>query len=74
MMYKVKILWDQDAAVWIATSDDVPGLVLESGSFDALVERIKLAIPELVTLNGNAVKNYKVQYTTERIDMVPAYG
>ena len=74
MMYKVKILWDQDAAVWIATSDDVPGLVLESGSFDALVERIKLAIPELVTLNGNAVKNYKVQYTTERIDMVPVYG
>ena len=33
--------WDSEAAVWIATSDDVPGLVLESGSFDALVERVR---------------------------------
>lgn len=34
--------------IWIATSDDVPGLVLESGSFDALVERVHFAIPELL--------------------------
>ena len=35
MSYRIKMLWDNDAAVWIATSRDVPGLVLESGSFDA---------------------------------------
>jgi len=44
--------WDDEAEVWIATSDEVPGLVLESGSFDALVERLRFAVPELLELNG----------------------
>ena len=52
MRCKIRFQWDEEAAVWIATSDDVPGLVLESGSFDALVERVKLAVPELLKLNG----------------------
>ena len=51
MSYRVK-MWDAEADVWVATSEDVPGLVLESGSFDALLERIKYAIPELIELNG----------------------
>jgi hypothetical protein len=44
--YKVDFLWDDDAAVWVATSDDIPGLVLESGSLDALMERVRNAVPE----------------------------
>ena len=48
----IKFHWDSEAAVWTATSDDVPGLVLESGSFDVLVERVKAAVPELIHLNG----------------------
>lgn len=39
MTYSVKLFWDSEADVWIATSDDVPGLVLESGSIDALMEK-----------------------------------
>ena len=35
MEYKIDLTWDSEASVWVATSDDVPGLVLESGSFDA---------------------------------------
>jgi len=50
--YKVNFLWDGEASVWVATSDDIPGLVLESGSFDALMERVRFAVPELVELNG----------------------
>lgn len=48
----VKLTWDAEACVWIAESDDVPGLVLESGSFDALIERVRFAVPELLALNG----------------------
>ena len=33
------------------TWDDVPGLVLESGSFDALLERPRVAVPELLELD-----------------------
>lgn len=51
MEYKVDLKWDDEADVWIATSDDAPGLILESGSLDALIERVKNAIPELLELN-----------------------
>ncbi|MCI8656556.1 MAG: DUF1902 domain-containing protein [Oscillospiraceae bacterium] len=47
----IKIAWDPEACVWIVESDDVPGLVLESGSFDALLERVRFAVPELLALN-----------------------
>ena len=45
MEYIVNFTWDNEANVWIATSDDIPGLVLESGSFDALLERTRFAVP-----------------------------
>ncbi len=52
MSYRIKFLWDEEAAVWVATGEDVPGLVLESGSFDALVEKVRITVPELIELNG----------------------
>ena len=51
MEYVVNFIWDNEACVWVATSDDIPGLVLESGSFDALLERVRFAVPELLALN-----------------------
>ncbi|MBO5536158.1 MAG: DUF1902 domain-containing protein [Clostridia bacterium] len=74
MSYRIKFLWDDEAAVWIATSQDVPGLVLESGSFDALVERVRIAVPELVDLNGAKPDSLKLSYYTEREDQVMLYG
>ena len=53
MEYVVNFTWDNEADVWIATSDDIPGLVLESGSFDALLERTRFAVPELLSLNAS---------------------
>ena len=52
MEYNVKFLWDDEAAVWVATSDDIKGLVLEGGSADALIERVRIAVPELLELNS----------------------
>ncbi len=54
MNYVIDLTWDNDAAVWIATSDDIPGLVLESGSFDAMVERLRFAVPEMLELNSES--------------------
>lgn len=54
MEYIINLTWDNEENVWIAQSDDVPGLVLESGSFDALLERVRFAIPELLELNCNS--------------------
>lgn len=54
MSYVVNIIWDDEAAVYVATSDNIPGLVLESGSFDALIEKVCVAVPELLKLNNRA--------------------
>ena len=50
--YIIKLVWDNEAAVWTATSQDIPGLVLESGSLDALIERVRFTAPELLALNA----------------------
>lgn len=50
-VYNVKAEWDGDAEVWIATSDDVPGLVTEAGTFDGLVEKLRVMVPELLEAN-----------------------
>ena len=74
MSYRIKMDWDDEAAVWVATSPDVPGLVLESGSFDALLERVRYAVPELLELNGTKGSSYKLTYTAKREDQVAMYG
>lgn len=70
MEYIVKLTWDNEAGVWIAESDDVPGLILESGSFDALVERVRFAIPELLELNGSKSDVLNLYFKSERHDRV----
>ena len=52
MQYNVNLEWDPDASVWVATSDDIIGLVMEDGSLDALIVRIRMAVPELLELNN----------------------
>ena len=74
MDYKIKFLWDDEAAVWVATSEDVPGLALESGSFDALVEKVRFAIPELLELNRQSARQYNLTFLAERHEQVFAHG
>ncbi len=58
MVCRVRFQWDDEAAVWIATSKDVAGLVLESASLGLLMDRVKMAVPELIELNGQSVSAY----------------
>lgn len=39
----VNLTWDAEAAVWIATSDDIPGLALEGGSEEIQRQNQELA-------------------------------
>jgi hypothetical protein len=63
---KIKFTWDADAGVWIATSDDVPGLVLEDESFDELVKETHLAVPTLLALNSSPRENILLDFVTHR--------
>ena len=49
---EIRVTWDPDANVWVAESDDVPGLVTEAESCEALIEKLKRLIPELLEANG----------------------
>jgi hypothetical protein len=51
MKYIVNFTWDDEANVWIATGENIPGLVLEDSSYDLLAKRVTDAIPELLELN-----------------------
>jgi predicted RNase H-like HicB family nuclease len=48
----VKAEWDPDAKVWVASSDDVPGLITEAETIEALAEKLSVMIPELLEANG----------------------
>lgn len=63
--YTVQFAWDDEAGVWTATSEDVPGLVLEDASFDALTARVRDTIPELVELN-RLTKRETVRFLLDR--------
>ena len=43
--------WDPEASVWIATSNDVPGLVVEADTWPAMIEEVRLVLPDLLELS-----------------------
>lgn len=53
--YIVSAFWDDEAKVWVATSDDIPGLTTEASTLDALVERVNAVAPELLDDNAQFV-------------------
>jgi hypothetical protein len=70
MICKVKLIWDDEADVWYTETEDIPGLVLSSPDFDTLVERVRLAAPEMLELNLNYTGPVKVLFEAERIENV----
>ncbi|HIJ20656.1 MAG TPA: DUF1902 domain-containing protein [Deltaproteobacteria bacterium] len=48
----VRAEWDEEAKVWVATSDDVPGLVTEEATMEGLIRKLRAIVPELLEANG----------------------
>lgn len=48
----VRAEWDEEASVWVATSDDVPGLVTEETTMEGLIRKLRTIVPELLEANG----------------------
>jgi hypothetical protein len=51
-IYFVRAEWDDEASVWVATSDDVPGLATEADTLEALSDKLEALVPELLDANG----------------------
>ena len=63
MNYNVNMNWDEQAGVWYAVCDEIP-LALESNSFDALIERVKIAAHEIIELNGKTNESVQLCFKT----------
>jgi hypothetical protein len=53
----VRAEWDEEAMVWVATSDDVPGLATEDVTLEGLIEKLRVIIPELLMANNAAFED-----------------
>jgi len=53
--YYIRAEWDEQANVWVASSDDVPGLATEGETLEQLIQKLKIMIPELLEANGKDV-------------------
>ncbi len=51
-VYRVFVQWDNEARVFVAESEDVPGLVTEAETWNALIEKLRTLIPELLEENN----------------------
>ncbi len=49
---KIQARWDCEAGVWLATSKDVPGLVIEADTLPTAIKEIRLVLPELFELSS----------------------
>ena len=46
--FHVRADWDPEAEVWVAISDDVPGLGTEAATIEELLENLRMILPELL--------------------------
>lgn len=54
--------WDNEVKVWVATSDDLPGLAIEADSIDCMNARLRTVIPELLQLNNSLKPHEEIPY------------
>ncbi|HUC18788.1 MAG TPA: DUF1902 domain-containing protein [Acetobacteraceae bacterium] len=50
-VFRVTVLWDDEAKVYVATSDDLPGLVAEAETIPLLENEMRALVPDLLALN-----------------------
>jgi len=71
---RVNAFWDDRAKVWVATSDDVPGLATEAETSEQLIEKLRVMIPELLEMNGLLQENKQAeipfQLLSDRTEML----
>jgi len=49
--FVVTAVWEAENAVWVATSDEIPGLIVEAGHYDELLDLVTALAPELIRDN-----------------------
>ena len=71
--YPITAFWDAEAAVWVATSEDAPRLTTEAPTVEALIDKLRIMIPELLECaRQSAHTPISFHLPTERRDIAVA--
>lgn len=70
--YEIKAMWDSEAGMWVASSDEVSGLCTEAETMELLIEKLKTIVPELLQANGVIFSPHQLAFhiVSERTEMV----
>jgi len=68
MTCSVKLVWDKETDRWHSETDINLRMTLESASFDVLVERVRVAAPEMLELNCGYTGPIKLIFDVERVE------
>ncbi|MEX2650497.1 MAG: DUF1902 domain-containing protein [Alphaproteobacteria bacterium] len=64
-VHRVRATWDAEAKVWVAESDDVPGLATGAATIEELLAKLRIMIPELLELNADEGASAEVDVPIE---------
>ena len=69
----VRAEWDEEALVWVATSDAVPGLATAAETSELLIVKPKRMIPDLMVANGmGRGQDVRFELQARRFEVAPA--
>lgn len=60
--YNVSCQWDSEAGVWYVAESDVPGLITEAPTLEAMEAKLMRMIPELLELNEGLERPVSVPF------------
>lgn len=52
MHYEICVEWDAEAGVWYIEDSNVPGLVGEAPTLEAMMSLLRVRVPEMLAENG----------------------
>ncbi|WP_105384622.1 DUF1902 domain-containing protein [Neorhizobium alkalisoli] len=73
MSIVVHATWDEEASVWVATSNDIDGLAVEAETMEALEPKVKAALADLIELNGisSQLPEIPIYIMSEQLSRIP---
>lgn len=63
LLIKVKVVFDPEANVYVATSPNVRGLAVEADSLDEVRKQVEIVLPELLEINHLVDAKHNTQHT-----------
>ena len=62
---QINAWWDEEANVWLATSEDVTGLCVEAETWGRMIEEVRLVLPDLMPLNKQSAEGLSLTFRAE---------